>query len=437
MGMFDKDASGSIDFTEFCDMLVTMGEVSESHHGDGPNRARLPTENLLDDPAMLGVDRELDADDADLPEWYAEPGDLLEWCGDRLHGSFQVGNAAGHVLSQLYSFTLREPDEVFLSLRMTREKTQPNTVDARFYLIRMILGHDGASYPELVASSQLLATSDPALRLELDAGTYVIVPFSTGCHLRPRASGGSGKLPPLIVQGPDDTETLSTPFRDALAYTFGRFDFDGTGMLSRSEFSMRTLYVDGEVCSDEVWQAVLEHFDVVEGELTFEGFCQLHEMALRGDLADGRTEADFYDRNLRPLGLSPSLVPDHVAKFVLFCFTRKPREGLLALPANERLCEQVDLLDILETGQRRPGLSDGLELYTRQDGNHASYAIKNSGRIPRRCALNFHNSINCVINKDSLDVQVHVPLGGAVVACHLIPTPHTSKWKPVVECNAL
>lgn len=61
----------------------------------------------------------------------------------------------------------------------------------------------------------------------------------------------------------------------------------------------------------------------------------------RGERADGRTDEDFYDRNLAPLGFNLSLEPDHVAKFVLFCFTRKPRSGLAALPADERMCEQV------------------------------------------------------------------------------------------------
>jgi hypothetical protein len=322
---------------------------------------------------------------------------------------------------------------------MTRERTQPAAVDTRFYLVRMVLGHDGRQYPELVAASQLLAQTDPALRIQLDAGAYTIIPFSTGCHLRPRRQTHAARpLLPLLVQGASDTqEVLSTPLRDALAYTFGRFDFDGTGTLSQAEFSMRTLYVDGEVCSDEEWEAVIKHFGVIDGELTFEGFCQLHEMVLQTDLNGGRSELDFYERNLMPLGLNTLLIPDHVAKFVLFCFTRKSRDGLVALPANERLCEQVDLLDILETGERRPGLPDGLELFARQDGNHASFAVQNATQTQRRCVLSFRDSINCVINRDSLEVEVVVPRGGALVACHLVPTPHTTKWRPVLEGKPL
>jgi hypothetical protein len=65
----------------------------------------------------------------------------------------------------------------------------------------------------------------------------------------------------------------------------------------------------------------------------------------RGERADGRSDEDFYERNLAPLGFNLSLVPDHVAKFVLFCFTRKPRGGMAALPTDERLCEQVRACD--------------------------------------------------------------------------------------------
>ena len=39
--------------------------------------------------------------------------------------------------------------------------------------------------------------------------------------------------------------------------------------------------MDGEVCSDEMWGAVQDHFDTVEGELTFDGYCQLNELALK------------------------------------------------------------------------------------------------------------------------------------------------------------
>ena len=124
---------------------------------------------------------------------------------------------------------LREPDEVFLSLRMTRERTQTATVDARFYVVRMTEGLDGQRYPNLVGASQLLSHTDPALRLTLDAGVYFVVPFSTGCNLRrrrPEAVGGP--LPPLMTPGPDGEEVLSKPFKDALAcvaLSLPRFSF--------------------------------------------------------------------------------------------------------------------------------------------------------------------------------------------------------------------
>lgn len=97
---------------------------------------------------------------------------------------------------------------------------------------------------------------------------------------------------------------------------------------------------------------------------------------------------------------------------------------------------QVDLLDVLETGElvSIDGLPSGLELYVRQDSRHASYAVKNTSRIPQRCALRFHASVNAVINCSSLDVAVpSVAAGGAEVVCHLVPTPKTTQWRPVCE----
>mmetsp|Transcript_4460 Transcript_4460/g.11341 ORF Transcript_4460/g.11341 Transcript_4460/m.11341 type:complete len:583 (+) Transcript_4460:71-1819(+) len=431
---FDADGSGTVDYTEFCDMLVEVV-------GGATSRPPLPPA-ALDESTLATVADETPGDAEDAAEWYAEPPDLLEpgrWFGDRLHGSFQVGRSPGRVLSQLYSFQLAEPDEVHLSLRMVREATQPAAVDCRFYVIRLVLGHDGERYPELVATSQLLGHSDPALNLTLDAGEYYVLPFSTGCNLRHRR-GPEPPLAPLLVQGPagGDDEVLSTALRAALQYTFGRFDFDGTGTLSRSEFSMRSLFVDGEVPPDEDWEVLVNHFDVEDGELTFEGWCGLHELSLRGDLANDRTELDFYRQNLEPLGLSPTLAPDHVAKFVLFCFSRKPRAGLRALPTNERLVEQVDLLDVLETAEHRPGLTDGLQLYVRQDGHHASFAVRNITATHQKCRVNFGKSIEAVINHDTLDgLEYTVSPGGAVVVAHLVPAPRTSAWHPVFEGQVL
>ena len=96
--MFDADASGSIDFTEFCDMLVAMSETAEMG-------AALPLASDSGGP-LIDVEDEPDEDvrgggAAELPEWYSEPDDLVEWCGDRLHGSFQAGRSQGRVVSQL------------------------------------------------------------------------------------------------------------------------------------------------------------------------------------------------------------------------------------------------------------------------------------------------------------------------------------------------
>jgi hypothetical protein len=50
----------------------------------------------------------------------------------------------------------------------------------------------------------------------------------------------------------------------------GNTDFDGTGTISQSEYSMLQTIPDGKTCDETTWQWIKDEFETIEGEI-FQG----------------------------------------------------------------------------------------------------------------------------------------------------------------------
>ena len=74
---------------------------------------------------------------------------------------------------------------------------------------------------------------------------------------------------------------LTPQFEAVLTNIYEQVDLDGNGTLSRTEFNLFNWRTSGEEVQDDEWQVVKENFGMKNGELTLEGFLQLHQ---------GRTE---------------------------------------------------------------------------------------------------------------------------------------------------
>lgn len=89
---------------------------------------------------------------------------------------------------------------------------------------------------------------------------------------------------------------LGPEFRKVLQKIFDQVDLDGNGTLSRTEFNLFNWRTSGEevqvselesisslatltfAFQDDEWDVVKENFALSHGELTLEGFLQLHQM---------------------------------------------------------------------------------------------------------------------------------------------------------------
>jgi len=112
---------------------------------------------------------------------------------------------------------------------------------------------EGASGPSLMAVSPTQYKKDPAIRAHLEAGTYSVVPFTTGCKLRKRAAQPARAVALIKPDGNGGYE-LTPECRRALTQVFHRLDADGRGSVSREEYSYLQMRTDGEPCDDETWE---------------------------------------------------------------------------------------------------------------------------------------------------------------------------------------
>ena len=79
-------------------------------------------------------------------------------------------------------------------------------------------------------------------------------------------------------EGERNSVQLSDKFRETLTTIFSQVDLDDNGTLSKQEFNLFNWRTSGEEVQDDEWKVVEENFAMKSGELTLEGFLQLHQM---------------------------------------------------------------------------------------------------------------------------------------------------------------
>ncbi|GFR94172.1 EF-hand calcium-binding domain-containing protein 7 [Elysia marginata] len=101
-----------------------------------------------------------------------------------------------------------------------------------------------------------------SLRCSLSQGSYLLVPFTTGCRLKPRRDVPTKEVK-LITKDKEGKINITRAFRKALEEIFDMADLDSNGFLSREEFNWYNLRTSGEDIADDEWQ-------VVEGQYLFD-----------------------------------------------------------------------------------------------------------------------------------------------------------------------
>lgn len=80
---------------------------------------------------------------------------------------------------------------------------------------------------------------------ELSKGSYLIVPFTTGCKLKKRQSQPSSNVA-LVEPTTKGKLKLTSEFKAVLSEIYHQVDLDGNGTLSRTEFNLFHWRTSGE-----------------------------------------------------------------------------------------------------------------------------------------------------------------------------------------------
>ena len=94
--------------------------------------------------------------------------------------------------------------------------------------------------------------------MDLDAGTYALIPFTSSCHLKPREEDDPVplKAASLIEKGEGGKVSLTEGCIESLKEVFHRIDLDGNGCISRMEFDFFQEMTSGESCDDDAWKVI-------------------------------------------------------------------------------------------------------------------------------------------------------------------------------------
>lgn len=95
--------------------------------------------------------------------------------------------------------------------------------------------------------------------MDLDPGTYALIPFTSGCHLKPLEEDDCSTDVALVVNKEGNKE-LTPECKNALEEVFHRIDLDGSGYISRTEFDFFQEVTSGELCDDDAWNIILSEF---------------------------------------------------------------------------------------------------------------------------------------------------------------------------------
>ncbi|XP_025109125.1 EF-hand calcium-binding domain-containing protein 7-like isoform X12 [Pomacea canaliculata] len=364
---------------------------------------------------------------------FPQPSNLRSWKHAQSKGCFFVDEARGFVSHQ-YLLTLMEDTAIWLTIQPITigdhggDVLDRPPVDTAMYILRADHDDDKAlvTFTEHQDSKGCYG-----VRCDLAAGSYHLIPFTTGCRLRPRKSDSS-KEAKLVIRDKEGKITLTKPFRKALEEIFDMADLDGNGLLSRDEFSWFNIRTSDENVADDEWQVVEENVEMEKGEITKDGFLSLNVMEAEDN--DGDTE-DLWI-TLNSMGYNKALQLDEACPFKVDVYA-EDGEAALEVTKLENpglLLEGTVCASVIAKGDATKIKSvKDLMLYTYQGDARATVVIENKSRTKVTMELDCSKSKNCASNHDSLVCSIAVPPQSRMVGMHLLPVNESAEW--FVQCT--
>uniref|UniRef100_A0A3P8ST22 EF-hand calcium-binding domain-containing protein 7 n=1 Tax=Amphiprion percula TaxID=161767 RepID=A0A3P8ST22_AMPPE len=359
-----------------------------------------------------------------------EPPGLQEWHHSYMKGCFFLEDD-GSISSLQYQLHVPETTSVYLtiqplSLSHRTDKT-PSWMTVDTVLFVMSAG-ESKEDSTLVCFTESKDKEKYVWKGELNAGTYNLLPFTSGCRLKKRSKKSLSNKPVELVYKTDTGELdLTRELREVLSDIFEVIDLDGNGLLSLEEYNFFELRTSGEKCDKDAWAVCKENFDMRKNQLTRQGFMELNLMEATekdGDPADlwVTLEAMGYNRMLELVEACPFQIDVH-------CEGTQPSIQPISMDSGPKLLNQALQKSITaRTGAKALRGHDNVFIYTYRGEHRISSLIANKTNQKVTVHVNNEQSRNCCSSRGMTVFAVEVPARTKMVCQHVLPIIEKQDW---------
>nr|XP_046247099.1 EF-hand calcium-binding domain-containing protein 7 [Scatophagus argus] len=359
-----------------------------------------------------------------------EPSGLQEWHHSYVKGCFYLEHD-GSVSSLQYQLHIPQTTNVYLTIQplgLSHRPDKPSswiTVDTALFVTSAGETKDDST---LVCFTESKDREKYIWRGELNAGTYFLFPFTSGCRLRKRSKKSVCNKPVELVYRTDSGELdLTRELREVLSDIFEVIDIDGNGLLSLEEYNFFELRSSGEKCDRDAWAVCKENFDMRKNQLTRQGFMELNLMEATekdGDPADlwVTLEAMGYNRMLELVNACPFQIDVH-------CEGTQPSIQPLTMDSGSKLLNQAIQKSITaRTGAKALRGQDNVFIYTYRGEHRISSLIANKNNQKVTVHVSNEQSRNCCTSRGLSVFAVEVPARTKMVCQHVLPINERQDW---------
>ncbi|XP_038857944.1 EF-hand calcium-binding domain-containing protein 7 [Salvelinus namaycush] len=359
----------------------------------------------------------------------AEPTSIQDWHHTCMKGSFFLEEDGG-ITSLQYRLTVPQTATVYLTIRplnLSQRLEKPSSwmsVDTAVFLVS---GKDTKEDSTLVCFTESRNKEKCCWKGEMSAGTYCLLPFTTGCRLRKRTRKSVTK-PVTLVNRTDTGELdLTRDFRGVLSDIFEVIDLDGNGLLSLEEYNFFELRTSGENCDEEAWAVCKENFDTRKNQLSRQGFMELNLMEASergGDPTDlwVTLEAMGYNRNLEMVEACPFLID-------VYCEEGQCTLQPVSLESGHRILNTALQRSITARSEVKALRGqENILVYTYRGEHRISTVIANKTNQKVTVHVNNEQSKNCSSSRGMSVFAVEVPARTKMVCQHVLPINEHQEW---------
>ncbi|XP_044218419.1 EF-hand calcium-binding domain-containing protein 7 isoform X1 [Thunnus albacares] len=359
-----------------------------------------------------------------------EPSGLQEWHHSYMKGCLFLEDD-GSISSLQYQLHLPQTTNVYLTIQplsLSHRADKPSswmTVDTSIFVMSAGETKEDSMF---VCFTESKDKEKYVWKGELNAGTYYLLPFSSGCKLKKKSRKSLSNKPVELVYKTDTGELdLTRELREVLSDIFEVIDLDGNGLLSLEEYNFFELRTSGEKCDKDSWAVCKENFDMRKNQLTRQGFMELNLMEATekdGDPADlwVTLESMGYNRMLELVEACPFQIDAH-------CEGTQPSIQPLSMDSGPKLLNQALQKSITaRTGAKSLRGHDNVFIYTYRGEHRISSVIANKSNQKVTVHVNNEQSRNCCSSRGMSVFAVEVPARTKMVCQHVLPISEKQDW---------